>query len=514
MAVFDIDYFNFAIVGYYVLSGDTPPTIPIDFILVSPEYTRLPIFRWLSSLDAETDILHYELGIYDSSTSSLVASGVVSGLDISSSYLSSMRASGMTSPYTLSTLSSLSAFVYGSWMDALGDGSYFAKVRAWDDTQFGDWSSDLFFAVSAPVDPAIFNVIPKHAKNDLYWENPSNLDFKKTVISFSTTTYPDEHSGTVIVPDSITPGSIGTFTHADLTPGITYYYTAMSYDTDDNITYVQRLGVPLAAAGASNLRSHSRESSVLLSWDNPSSTEFPNFNGVIVRASAIAYPSTITDGDLVYQGKGNFCYHNNLVDGTIYYYSVWTIDTFNEAFEPPAQVTGEPKVLVCPNGTLLINNGDAVTYSTQVELKFIVENDRYDLIDPIMISNYPDFRDATWQPFFRKQEWTLLFEEGTSHVYFKFLDNYGNVSPVFESSIYFSKTWITMATEVKAAIKGTSDSVYGVGTELTSSESVALYADGYLGDLLLFNRRIKTGAGNGIITVDSKPVSKYRVYDS
>ena len=534
MAIFGFGVFNTTagVCGYAIPSSGDQPSKPLDLTIEGGPVDTIPepVFDWLTSLDVETQGLTYEMAVYDSATSALVGSAMVSGMDLPASYYSSFVASGITSSYTISMLYYLSAFVTHSWLERLNAGSFFMRVRAYNGVNFGDWSDDLFFNVAESLDAAIVTLIPKHSKIDILWINPPEPEFVRTVIAFSTVGYPGLTPSEIIVDDYDTPDTHRSFIHSNLTNGQPYYYTAYSYDSEGHVVLVNKAATPIPATSVKNLRSHGRDDAILLVWDNPTYDEFPNFNGVIVRGSTEGFPATSTDGRLVYQGKDSFCYDRGLSNGVEYYYSVWTIDSYNEAIEPVVEVMDMPIPSMAPLVNITINNGATVTYTNYVEILITPINNNDDTIDSIMISNYADFRDASWgsyalsglgvgdglsswQPMTRKIEWALLFQEGIRYVYVMVKDIYGNISEPFSSFIEFKMDWIDLVVNAKAAIKGTSNvSRYGAGVVLTSTESVALYADGNVGDLLLYDRTIKTGVGNGILVVDGKNFLKYKVY--
>ena len=507
----------------HVLS-DTPPTTPIEVAADTQDgfdedgLDRTPVFSWLSSLDLESDGLTYEINIYDSITSNLIGTANISGADIPASVLSEMRSWGLSSASTLSALSSMSAYVISSWLSELQDGKYLVKVRASDGTNYSPWSSDTFFFIDSFVDPASLVLVPKHGKVDIFWVNPPDADFAKTVIAFSIVDYPDPALGggyleSVIVEDVDTPGSAGNFIHGNLINGVRYYYTAISYDEAGHITLVKKAAVPLPASSIKNLRATARDTAIVLTWENPTYEEFPNFQYVIIRAKTTGYPSDTNDGDLVYSGNSYYAIHEQLTNGQMYYYTAWTVDAYNEVILPPVTVIGVPIDLTAPTGNLMINNGAAITYSSLVELT-VVGIDYGSGVTEMMLSNYSDFRDASFETYVHKKEWILIGSEGVQHVYLKLKDAAGNISQVIVASIDFRYDWINKINTTRSAIKGTTTMArYGVGIIAKSYSGIGLWADGNDGDLLLYRRRINSSSSNsGSIVVDGYTLSKYKLY--
>ena len=69
----------------------------------------------------------------------------------------------------------------------------------------------------------------------LTWTNPSDIDFKGTMVRFKTTGYPTSPTdGSLACNITGAPGSQGSFSHSGLTNGVTYYYRAFAYDQNYN----------------------------------------------------------------------------------------------------------------------------------------------------------------------------------------------------------------------------------------------------------------------------------------
>jgi len=473
-----------------------------------------PLFEWLTSLDYETDSLTYEIAVYNRYGGEPIGSAMVSGLDLPHSILQQLRGYGISSMQAISALYSMSAYVMATWLQDLSDGSYNMKVRAFDGELYSDWSDDLFFFIDAINPPDLF-LVPKHSKIEVNWTNPPDSVFKKTIIAFSIFGYPDieaEYLQGEIVEDDGPPGHSGMYVHNNLMNGVRYYYTAVSYDVDGNTAATKKSAIPIPATSVKNFNVVSRENKIVLMWDNPTATEFPNFNGVLIRYSLIGYPVSTTDGDLLFEGMANYYVHENLVNGTRYYYSIWTIDTFEEYIEPHVTGTAIPVDVTAPTGHITINKGDASTYTTYVDLD-IIAVDTGSYVSQMMVSNYSDFRDGRWEPYTRKKEWVLLYSEGVRSVYAKLKDGFDNVSDVISASIDLKFDWINQIKITKSAIKGLADfSICGAGLVAVSDKFIGLWADGEQYDLFLNRRKIKTFSGNGQLEVDGRIVSRYKYY--
>ena len=114
--------------------------------------------------------------------------------------------------------------------------SYHFKIVCKDRSQNETESEDQQFTTLALPDttPSAnvrnFEAVPGNRKIVLYWENPSDFDFREIKITRSTDFYPKNlWEGTLVY---IGEGTL--FEDINLINGITYYYTAFSYDKAGN----------------------------------------------------------------------------------------------------------------------------------------------------------------------------------------------------------------------------------------------------------------------------------------
>lgn len=116
--------------------------------------------------------------------------------------------------------------------------TYYYSVFAQDSS--GNWSTvaNAVATTSADYTPpgnaSQFTATP-YTSGDLLlqWRNPSDIDFKGTMIRCKTTGYPASRTDGILVCDrTAAPGSTDSFVHTGLTPGVTYYYKAFSYDQE------------------------------------------------------------------------------------------------------------------------------------------------------------------------------------------------------------------------------------------------------------------------------------------
>ena len=119
-----------------------------------------------------------------------------------------------------------------------------------------------------------------------------------------------------------------------LAPGTVYYFRITAKDPSNNQSApyagtftTQNTALPpdtTPPANPSALAALASETSVLLSWGNPTD---PDFQAVRVMRKMTGYPATPSDGILVYDGAGQSVTDAGLTPGTTYYYTVFARDT-------------------------------------------------------------------------------------------------------------------------------------------------------------------------------------------
>jgi C1A family cysteine protease len=204
----------------------------------------------------------------------------------------------------------------------------------------------------------------------LSWTFPPDEDLEGVLIRYSTSDYPslptdgspvENGSDGVFLGD---PGNDTVFVHAGLDNGVTYLYSAFSFDAMSNYSDpVNAGGTPgVDDTPPGEVRSFAAEpsdSTVTLSWLNPGETDFDH---TLVRYSTASYPGTPQDGLAVENGNGGIFpaepasadtfVHAGLTNGTMVYYTAFTADTIPNYSSgasvfarpqdgtPPAPVTG------------------------------------------------------------------------------------------------------------------------------------------------------------------------------
>jgi len=86
-----------------------------------------------------------------------------------------------------------------------------------------------------------------------------------------------------------------------------------------------------------------------------------------------------------------------------------------------------------PSGTIVVNNGDAITTDRVVTLALDATDTNG--VSYVMLSNQQDFLLGSWASYEKTMSWTLPEKLGQQTVYAKFKDSAGLVSPVVSDSI-------------------------------------------------------------------------------
>ncbi len=143
--------------------------------------------------------------------------------------------------------------------------------------------------------------------------------------------------------------SVATSNHSillsNLTPSTTYHFMIYVDDlagqTISSVDYqftTPGLADTAPPTNVSNLQIQSTLSSLILTWVNPSDSDFA---GVRIVRSTIFYPANINDGTVVYQGSAQrFEDSSGLQQGVTYYYSVFARDNSNN-YSSGAIVSGK-----------------------------------------------------------------------------------------------------------------------------------------------------------------------------
>ena len=196
--------------------------------------------------------------------------------------------------------------------------------RKWPSSGTVDIGAD---EVIAPRKVVSFTATAGEGEITLSWTNPTEANFSGTMIRFGTGEYPaSPTSGTLVCNKTNTPGSTDSYTHTGLTNG-TYYYSAFAHDgtpvysSAATATAVSDTTHPGPVTGFT--ASVPSAGQVYLSWTNPTDADFA---GVLIVHKTSGYPSSHTDGEVIYSGSTPHCTHANAANTTAHYYAAFAYD--------------------------------------------------------------------------------------------------------------------------------------------------------------------------------------------
>ena len=120
--------------------------------------------------------------------------------------------------------------------------TYQFRVRSKDEGGSSVVSSNFTFTTKSPTDTTPpndvtgFTATPSSGRVSLSWTNPTDADFKGVMLRYRTDgTYPTSKTDGLQAADQTgVPGATDYFDHVSLTNGVTYYYSAFTYDTTLN----------------------------------------------------------------------------------------------------------------------------------------------------------------------------------------------------------------------------------------------------------------------------------------
>ncbi len=153
----------------------------------------------------------------------------------------------------------------------------------------------------------------------LYWTNPTDADYKSTLILRKEGSPSESQSdGTVVYWYNGNK-----YLDTDVTNGKTYYYTAWAFDTLGLASErVYTYATPQKVSNVECLNALPGNGKVTLSWDALRS----GLESALVISRTDRYPTGPSDGTVVYWYSGSTCVHKNLTNGKKYYYGVYAQD--------------------------------------------------------------------------------------------------------------------------------------------------------------------------------------------
>ncbi|MCK4670072.1 MAG: hypothetical protein KAT43_02620 [Nanoarchaeota archaeon] len=211
----------------------------------------------------------------------------------------------------------------------MDNANYIYKAFAYDSSQNMTVSQEVSATPFDATSPGfITNLVLTAGNNqvDISWENPTDPDFSGVVVlrkldSFSV----DPNDGTVIF-DGYGNRETTSFTDTGLTEEIVHYYTIFAQDEIPNFSSgIGSSATPLdgiAPRDVSGFTGNINGNAIDFSWTNPSDSDFV---GVVLRRKQSSFPTSPTDGTLVYEGSDQSATDSGLSDGD-YFYAIFTKD--------------------------------------------------------------------------------------------------------------------------------------------------------------------------------------------
>lgn len=199
---------------------------------------------------------------------------------------------------------------------------------------------------------------------DLSWSKPSDSKYKGVKILYKTGSYPSSPTdGTVAYNGTGTSASL-----SGMTNGTTYYFRAFSYNLSNGVyayhtgtsgaqcTGVSTLNTPSQISGLKATVGSLTSGYVKLTWTNPSDSKY---KGVRILYKTGGYPTSITDGTVLYTGTGTSVEKTGLTNGTTYYFRAFAYNLSNSIYAYNTSMSGAQ----C-TGTPFINKGQQIFTSS------------------------------------------------------------------------------------------------------------------------------------------------------
>ncbi len=248
---------------------------------------------------------------------------------------------------------------------SLEDGEEYSYTAwAFDDEAVSNFSDSVTVSIIAGdwIPPAVPSIAAVGGGESvtLTWTNPPDEDFVRTIVDYSK----DQFFSQVQLLGEFegAPGSTHTIVHENLEGRISYYYRAVAVDMRGNrsgavttdAAHVEDITPPLQPTNfkvATTRDGKDLVREVALEWTNPTDP-FGDFEGVLIRYSTLAPPSTPESGTVLKDVKGTpgspgSDTHMSVVPGVRYYYAIFAYDTpradGSAVFAQPVHAVAIPK---------------------------------------------------------------------------------------------------------------------------------------------------------------------------
>lgn len=206
--------------------------------------------------------------------------------------------------------------------------------------------------------PDVWNFVGGNQQVTFNWRaastsNAAGIRVVRKIGSYPTSIY----DGTIVINQSAAPSSTGTFTDTNLTNGVGYYYAAYAYDNYSNYSSSYTGLAITRMPPVTSFATTSGYNQISLSWVNPTAANFAN---VKLLRKTTGYPTTPSDGTIVYTGAGTSIIDSNLPSGTLQYYIIFVYDTMG-IYSSSSYQTGTPTALNNVTGLSALADVNQVT---------------------------------------------------------------------------------------------------------------------------------------------------------
>jgi len=256
---------------------------------------------------ASAEISAWVLAASAISTSSLTTNSAVVSWQTNKPADSQVEYGSTTAYGSLTTLDTTRVASHSQTLTNLQPGTtYQFRVRSKDEGGANVVSSNFSFTTKSPDttppnDVTNFTAIPSSGRVSLSWTNPTEADFKGVMLRYRTDgTHPTSKSDGVLAIDRTgVAGAKDYFDHLSLTNGITYYYSAFTYDTTLNYSstaHTQATPVSLSITSLSPDRGSAGTSVVIqgTGFGATQATSKVTFNGIVAQVSSWSATSITT----------------------------------------------------------------------------------------------------------------------------------------------------------------------------------------------------------------------------
>jgi hypothetical protein len=202
--------------------------------------------------------------------------------------------------------------------------TYQYRVRSKDEGGSNVVSSNFTFTTKSPTDTTPPNDVtgltatPSNGRVSLSWTNPTDADFKGVMLRYRTDgTHPTSKTDGLLAADRTgVAGATDYFDHSNLTNGVTYYYSAFTYDTTLNYSstaHAQATPISLSISSLSPNRGSVGDSVVIngTGFGATQGNSKVTFNGIAAQVSSwsatsvtVTVPPNTTSGFVVVTVNG------------------------------------------------------------------------------------------------------------------------------------------------------------------------------------------------------------------